>query len=903
MPNRSPESGRTIAALQFLPIAVFVAGPDGVISSVNAALTALTGFTAADLIGQDAAFFAGDGAKDRFRQVILRVAEDGQPAHGDWEVRKQTGHSFRARLAIAPIADGEGGIQGLVATMQDITAQQAAEEEAAEARRDFERFFNLIPELAVIAHTDGHFKKLNPFWERTLGYTIEEGLNTPFLEFIHPDDVAASVAEIAKQSATYRTDHFVNRYRCKNGSYRVFEWTTTFNRDESTRFGVARDITEQRLSEESLRESEERFRIMADSCPTIIWVTGVDGGTRLANRMCQEFFGTLFEQADSEQARRLIHPGDYPDYAGKFLRAVSERSPFRAEARVRRSDGEWRWIESHGEPRFSSGGEFLGHVGISPDITDRKRGEEALRKAKEDAENANRAKSEFVANMSHEIRTPMNAVIGLTDLTLETELSTEQRGYLEGVKNSADSLLRLLNDILDFSKIEAGKLEFERIEFEPRRSVEAMLKGLGVRAAAKGLELACYFAPDVPRTVLGDAGRLRQILVNLIGNAIKFTDKGEVVIGVARLSETADEVELHCSVTDTGIGIAAGKQGHVFHAFVQADSSLTRRFGGTGLGLAISSQLVELMGGRIWVESEEGRGSTFQFTARFGVAGTSPVEPVEFGGLRALVAGGGATSRKILGMTLSHWGFLPVLTDSGAAAYDALTQAVENGNPFAVALLDADLPDIDGFVLAERIATDARLRGLATVMLTTGMRRGDGGAPPRLTKPVGEPELLDTLRRLLHPSRPAIEPVSAASRGATETDRILRFLLVEDSPVNRLLATRLIERRNHTVIVAENGKEALDCIAKEPFDCVLMDVQMPVMDGFEATAAIRSQERNSGGHLAIIAMTAHAMAGDLERCLACGMDGYISKPINARELFATVERVLLELQSEPGNVS
>jgi PAS domain S-box-containing protein len=496
----------------------------------------------------------------------------------------------------------------------------------------------LVPDLACIVSADGYFKKVNPAWETTLGYTREEVLRTPMLELIHPDDVERSVNEVAKQGRQYRTKHFVNRYRCKNGSYRIFEWRTTFNRDDSTRFGIAKDITEQRLWEESLRESEERFRIMADSCPTIIWVTDAEGRNQLANRIHREFFGVDSAEWDPDRWGLLIHPDDRSEYIGRFLLAVQEQTPFRAEARVRRSDGEWRWIASYAEPRLSPSGEFLGHVGISPDITDRKQSEEELQRAKDAAEAANRSKSEFLANMSHEIRTPMNGVIGLTELALYTDLTTEQRGYLEDVKNCADSLLRILNDILDFSKIEAGKLEFEVIEFDLRQTVEEILKVLGIRAQAKNLQLACDLDPAVPSKLLGDPGRLRQILINLTGNAIKFTERGGVVIRVERLSEIAEDVELHFSVQDTGIGIPLNKQSDVFSAFSQADSSSTRMFGGTGLGLTISSQLVEMMGGRIWLESEEGIGSTFHFTVRLGMAsaGSEPKLPADGGLLEEL---------------------------------------------------------------------------------------------------------------------------------------------------------------------------------------------------------------------------------------------------------------------------
>jgi PAS domain S-box-containing protein len=645
----------------------------------------------------------------------------------------------------------------------DVSEAEDIDHSATEPQRDFELFFNLIPDLACIVSADGYFKKLNPAWEATLGYTQEELLKTPMLELIHPDDVESSIAEVAKQGRDYRTRHFVNRYRCKNGSYRIFDWRTTFNRDSSTRFGIAKDITEQRLWEESLRESEERFRVMADSCPTIIWMTDTKGGNQLANRIYREFVGEAFGPPDGDTWRLLLHPDDHAEYVEQFLLAVQEHTPFRAEARVRRSDGEWRWIASYAEPHFSPAGEFLGHVGISPDITDRKQSEEALQKAKDAAEAANRMKSEFLANMSHEIRTPMNGVIGLTGLALDTELTAEQRGYLEDVKNSAGSLLRILNDILDFSKIEAGKLEFEVIEFDLRQTVEEMLKVLNIRACAKNLELACDLDPAVPSRLLGDPGRLRQILINLTGNAIKFTQRGEVVVQVERSSETAAAVELHFSVKDTGIGIPFEKQRHVFSAFSQGDSSSTRMFGGTGLGLTISSQLIEMMGGRIWLDSEEGKGSTFHFTVWLGIASValnqkSSVDRNVLEGSSVLIVDDNDTSRRILDRMLSIRGLKTTLADSASTAFAALQHAAKTGNPFELIIVDAYMPGTDGFTLAKRIKADPRLGGPEIVLLTSGALSGDAercralGVSAWLAKPVGEMEVLAAITRSVKPA-------------------------------------------------------------------------------------------------------------------------------------------------------
>jgi len=766
----SPEESLFVAALQSLPIAAATTDVRGTIRSINAALTALTGYTPKETVGQPITLLSSGTPESSFPDIIRQAIRSHEPWRGERICRRKAGDIFTAEQTITSIESRDGQILRVVVTIQEVACVRPDGAErtgvdllAIEAQRDFELFFNLIPDLACIVSTDGYFKKVNPAWETTLGYTREEVLATPMIEFIHPDDLERTVNEVAKQSREYRTSHFVNRYRCNDGSYRIFDWRTTFNRDDSTRFGIARDITEQRLWEQSLRESEERFRIMADSCPTIIWMSDAMGKTRLTNRICREFFGTTFEQADHDQSRLLIHPGDHSAYVGKFLFALRERASFRAEARVRRSDGEWRWIASHAEPRLSLNGEFLGHVGISLDITDRKQSEEALQKAKDAAEAANRAKGEFLANMSHEIRTPMNGVIGLTELALDTDLTAEQRGYLEDVKNSADSLLRILNDILDFSKIEAGKLEFEAIEFDLRQTVESTLKVLGIRAAAKNLELACDFDSLVPGRVLGDPGRLRQILINLTGNAIKFTERGEVVIRVERSSETAEDVELHFSVKDTGIGIPLNKRRYVFGAFSQADSSLTRTFGGTGLGLTISSQLAEMMGGRIWLESEEGRGSTFHFTVHLGVVPPRPEEERQavsgfLDGLPVLVVDDNDTSRRILDKLLSHRGLKTALADSGPAALKALQDASESGNPFKLIVLDASMPGIDGFTLTQRIQANPHFGGAKIALLTSGAQRGDAGrcqAPGVsvcLAKPVGEMELLEAIARLWQPA-------------------------------------------------------------------------------------------------------------------------------------------------------
>jgi PAS domain S-box-containing protein len=836
--------------------------------------------------------------------------------------------AFYAPLGIWVDVRALPSLHGLAVYFRDIGAVR----QATEALRTSEERFRLLARATNDGIWDWDLVTDTLWWNdgytTTFGYEVQDLDPTlkSWTEHIHPDDlnrVVDGIHHVIDHGGDTWTDDY--RFRCRDGSDAYVLDRGYVIRDGSGKairmIGGMTDLTARKRAEEALRASTEEFRILAEAMPQMVWTALPDGSYVYVNAHWMEYTGLTLTESLGDGWDRPLHPDDQRRTREAWRHATATTSAYSLECRLRRADGAYRWWLIRAVPQRDPAGAVLKWFGTCTDIHDLKLAEveisranlalqgeiEERTRAEAAAETANRTKGEFLANMSHEIRTPLNGVIGMTQLALDTDLSREQRGYLDLVKSSSESLLTVINDILDFSKIEAGRLTVDVVPFDLRDCVETTLRQLAVQAHIKGMELVHDLAPDVPTALLGDPGRLRQIITNLIGNAVKFTDAGEVVLTVAVEARADGHAVLLFKVTDTGIGIPADQRDAIFKPFIQVDGSSTRKYGGTGLGLAISKNLVELFGGRIWLGSNAAGGSVFSFTIPFELQpapSPAPARPVGIEHLRnmpVLVVDDNATNRHTLEAALERWQMRPVLADGGRAAIAAMQAGRSSGRAFPLVLIDAQMPDLDGFAVADAIKKDPALAGATILMLTSAGLRGDAarcrelGISAYLVKPISQPELLEAIL-MVH----GVPPVDRADRPVVtrhslrESRRQLRVLLAEDNKVNQLVASRVLEKRGHSVVIAGTGREAIAALDGPglAFDLILMDVQMPDMDGFEATAIIREREKLSGGHLPIVAMTAHAMKGDEERCLAAGMDGYVSKPIQTVQLFETIARIV-----------
>jgi len=795
----------------------------------------------------------------------------------------------------------KGKSVGRVWGFRDVTQRRRAEAELQESEEYLKAIMSSLPMGILVINPETHeIVDINQFALQMIGSPREHVVGHLCHGFVCP----AQIGKCPITDLHQTVDHAERVLLTATGKrIPILKSVLPLNRKGRTHLIEALvDITDQKQAEEALSRERNLLRTLIDYLPDFIYVKDTERRFLIANKSLAYFLGvsspeellgkTVFDLYPEEVARAC----DESDKA--VLRTGQPLMNF--EDNVYDPTGRTKWVLTTLVPLRDSRGNVEGFVGIDRNITDRKRVEEELERAKVVAEAASRAKSEFLANMSHEIRTPMNGIMGMVELALDTELTAEQNEYLKMVKTSADALLTVINEVLDFSKIEAGKLDMDPIPFQLRDNLVQTLKQFAVQAHQKGLELTCDIRPEVPEEIVADPTRFRQIIVNLVGNAIKFTEQGEVGLEVAVESEAPDQIQLHIAVRDTGIGIAPGKQSVIFEPFSQADGSTVRKYGGSGLGLTISARLVEMMHGRIWVDSQAGQGSCFHFTVQVGRAETlvltEPVEQDQLVGLPVLVVDDNATNRRIMGEMLERWRMKPALAGSGSEALGLLQNATQSGTSFALILTDAHMPGMDGWTLVERVRQIQDLTGTAIMMLTSAGERGDAarcrqlGIAAYLIKPIGQSQLLDAVLSVLGTKTQQADQLRLVTRHSLrEKRRNLNILVAEDNLINQKLAARLIEKRGYTAVVVSNGREALEALEKQAFDLMLVDVQMPEMDGFEATAAIREKERSTGLHLPIIAMTAHAMKGDQERCLSAGMDSYVSKPIQPEVLFKVVE--------------
>ncbi len=893
---------------------VSIADRYGKITYANSKFIEISQYSPDELLGQDHRILNSGYHSHEYFTDMWQTITQGQIWHGEVRNRRKDGSFYWVESTIVPFMDEQGKPLRYISIRTDITARKAMDQRMQEQRAFYEHISETLGEGLYVQDVQGQCIYMNSEAERLLGWRRTEFIGKPVHDTIHTQTAEGRplpgrdcpIMLGVKQKGSSRSEDQV--FVRKDGTVFPVEVSSQAIMRDGKIDGVVvafQDISERKKNELFIRLTQERLNLSLDGSGLALWDWDINSDRVYLSDRWSLMMGKEQQEMmlTSEQLLGQAHPQDRAALGANLEAVLKGQSQFYSvEFRVKRDNGEWAWVHTHGKVvERDAKGRATRMTGTNADITERKQAEEILRQAKETAEQAAKVKSDFLANMSHEIRTPMNGIIGMTELALDTELSSEQREYLGLVKTSADSLLAIVNDILDFSKIESGKMNIETIEFSLEQMLRDTMKSLAVRAHQKKLELLLHVAPDVPDRLLGDPGRLRQVIVNLVGNAIKFTETGEIEVAVHQCqTDPASESAVCFSVRDTGIGIPREKFQTIFESFSQADTSTTRKYGGTGLGLTISAQLVNLMGGQLGLDSEVGKGSTFHFSLEMPSVSASPLADYQrtgrIAGMPVLLADDNATNRKLLNEMLGNWKMRPTAVAGGAEALLELERAAASGEPYALAILDVQMPGMDGFELAERIRQHPEHVGATVMMLTSEGQRGHAarcrelGIASYLMKPVSQSELLDAIMTALG------EPLQQAAPLITrhslrETRRKLNLLLAEDNAVNQTLAVRLLQKLGHKVTVANNGIEAVQHWQAGQFDLILMDVDMPKMNGYEATERIRELEQTSTGHIPIVAMTAHAMQGAREECLRHGMDGYLSKPIDTELLWNELDKL------------
>jgi PAS domain S-box-containing protein len=879
------------AMVQYSDDAIVGKDLDGVVTAWNTGAERLFGYTAAEAVGRPIPFLMPPDRLEEELDILAKVRVGERVEHFESTRLAKNARSIDVALTMSPVKDRSGRVIGVCKIARDITGRKRAEESLRESAQRMRSVVDHVVDGIITIDVRGTVQTLNPAAERIFGYpaadVVGKNVNVLMPAPYHAEHdsylsnyvgtgrpkiigIGREVEGRRSDGSTFPMDLAVSEFRL--GDERFFT-------------GIVRDITERKRAEEALRRSEERFRGAFDAAAIGMALIALDGRFQMVNRSLCRIVGYTEEELLGMAFQDITHPDDLNvDVREVSHLLAGDIHSYQLEKRYLHKDGNVLWVILSVSLVRDTAGRPLYSVVQIEDITARKRFEEELRGARDAAMAATQAKGDFLANMSHEIRTPMNGVVGMTELLLDTQLNDLQRGFAETIRASGEALLTVINDILDFSKIEAGKLTLESVEFDLRTLFEEVAEMLAPRAHQKGLEINCHVAPEIPSRLEGDPVRIRQVLTNLAGNAVKFTDKGEVNIEARLVSEDEYLATLRISVRDTGIGIPESRQADVFESFTQIEAGSSRRHGGTGLGLSICRNLVKLMDGRIGLESVPGEGSLFWFELALGKKSAEAETPnVDIRGLRVLVIDDHETNRTIAREALLSWGCRPEVVASGADAFAKLLATPDN-DPFGLILLDHHMPGMDGVQTATVIKGAPRFAALPIVLLTSlGSFAERGEVEERLfsstlVKPLRRSQFYSILCRTVAASSPTRATPPAAAE-ATSQLFDFRVLLAEDNDVNRRVAIGLAERIGCRIDAVENGREALEALDYNLHDLVLMDVQMPEMDGFAATAAIREREGATGKHIPIIAMTAHAMQGDREKCLAAGMDGYLSKPL------------------------